>query len=44
MNSTPQLDLHPDADSLNAFVEQALGAPEREQILAHIAKCDRAGR
>ena len=41
MNSTPQLDLHPDADSLNAFVEQALGAPEREQILAHIAKCDR---
>ncbi|MGB9407944.1 MAG: zf-HC2 domain-containing protein [Terracidiphilus sp.] len=41
MNSTPQLGLHPDADSLNAFVEQALGAPEREEILTHIAKCGR---
>ncbi len=41
MNSTPQLDLHPDADSLSAFAEQALGAPEREQIFAHIARCSR---
>ena len=41
MNSTSQLDLHPDADSLNAFVEQALAAPEREQILAHLAGCSR---
>ena len=41
MNSTPQLDLHPDAESLNAFTEQALGAPEREQILAHLAGCSR---
>ncbi|MGA2887153.1 MAG: zf-HC2 domain-containing protein [Terracidiphilus sp.] len=41
MNSTPQLDLHPDADSLNDFIEQALSMPEREQILAHLAACSR---
>jgi hypothetical protein len=41
MNPTPQLDLHPDADSLNAFVEQALAAPEREQVFAHLAACSR---
>jgi len=41
VNSTSQLDLHPDADSLNAFVEQALAMPEREQILAHLAACSR---
>jgi hypothetical protein len=41
MNSTSQLDLHPDADSLNAFAEQALAVPEREQILAHLAGCSR---
>ena len=41
MNSTSQLDLHPDADSLNAFVEQALAASEREQVLAHLAGCSR---
>ncbi|MGO9316317.1 MAG: zf-HC2 domain-containing protein [Terracidiphilus sp.] len=41
MNSTPQLDLHPDAESLNAFAEQALSAPEREQVLAHLAGCSR---
>jgi hypothetical protein len=41
MNSTSQLDLHPDVDSLNAFAEQALGVPEREQILAHLAACSR---
>ena len=41
MNSTSQLDLHPDTDSLNAFVEQALAMPEREQILAHLAACSR---
>ena len=41
MNTTSQLDLHPDADSLNAFAEQALAAPEREQILAHLAGCSR---
>lgn len=41
MNSTPQLDLHPDAESLNAFVEQALGAAERKQVLSHLAGCGR---
>jgi hypothetical protein len=41
MNQSPQLDLHPDADSLNAFVEHALAGPEREQVLAHIAACSR---
>ena len=32
---------HPDAESLNAFLEQALPAPERAQILGHIASCSR---
>ena len=41
MNSNLQLDLHPDADSLNAFAEQALGVAEREQILAHMTRCSR---
>ena len=41
MNTTPQLDLHPDAESLNAFAEQALAATEREQVLAHLAGCSR---
>ncbi len=30
---------HPDADQLNAFVENALPAHEREQTLAHLAIC-----
>ena len=41
MNTTSQLDLHPDAEILSAFVEQVLGAPEREQVLAHLAGCSR---
>ena len=41
MNSTPQFDPHPDAESLNAFAEQALAVPEREQVLAHLAGCSR---
>jgi hypothetical protein len=41
MNSTSQFDLHPDADSLNAFAEQALAARDREQLLAHLAGCSR---
>jgi hypothetical protein len=41
VNSNPQLDLHPDADSLNAFAEQAVGKAEREQILAHMTRCSR---
>ncbi|MGA3045236.1 MAG: zf-HC2 domain-containing protein [Terracidiphilus sp.] len=41
MNSTSQLGIHPGAESLNAFVEQALPEPEREQVLAHLAECGR---
>jgi hypothetical protein len=41
VNTTSQLDLHPDAESLNAFAEQALAAPEREQVLVHLARCSR---
>jgi len=41
MNSKPQLDHHPDAESLNAFAEQALAVQERGKILAHLAECSR---
>jgi hypothetical protein len=41
MNVKSQLDLHPDAESLNAFAEQALGERERGEILAHLAGCGR---
>jgi hypothetical protein len=41
MNSNPKLDLHPDAESLNAFAEQALGERERGRIVAHLAECGR---
>ncbi len=30
---------HPDADQLSAFIEQALPAHERRQVLAHLAVC-----
>ena len=30
---------HPDADLLTAFAEQALPARERDQVLAHLARC-----
>jgi Putative zinc-finger len=30
---------HPDADLLTAFAEQALSAPEREEVLRHLALC-----
>ena len=33
--------LHPDIDSLNAFVEGVLQEDERLQCLAHLAECDR---
>lgn len=32
---------HPDADSLNAFIEGVLPEHERLQCLAHLAECDR---
>ena len=41
MNSNPQLDLHPDAESLNAFAELVLPEREREQVLTHLAACSR---
>ena len=41
MNSNPKLDLHPDAERLNAFAEQALPERERGEIVAHLAKCRR---
>ncbi len=41
MNQNLQFGNHPDAESLNAFVEQALPPEEREQILAHMASCSR---
>jgi hypothetical protein len=41
MNSNPKLDLHPDAESLNAFAEQALPERERGEIVAHLAECGR---
>lgn len=44
MNSATQFDPHPDAESLNAFVEQALTEGERVQILAHLAVCERCRR
>jgi len=34
-------DQHPDSESLNAFLEQALPAPERAHVLGHIASCSR---
>lgn len=41
MNSLAQPDIHPDADSLNAFVERALPDAERARIVAHMAGCAR---
>jgi hypothetical protein len=41
MTQTLQFGNHPDAESLNAFVEQALPPDEREQVLAHMASCGR---
>ncbi len=39
MSRPNQLDLHPDAESLNAFVEHALPDGERDQMLSHLAVC-----
>lgn len=39
MSSKPQLDLHPDAESLSAFAEHQLPEHERQPILAHLATC-----
>lgn len=39
VNSKP--DFHPDAESLNAFAEEALGAQDRDAMMAHLAECGR---
>ena len=39
MNPMAQPDLHPDADVLNAFAEQALPDGERLRVVAHMAEC-----
>jgi hypothetical protein len=39
MIPTSQFAHHPDLESLNAFLENALPAPERESVLAHLAAC-----
>ncbi|MGA2635544.1 MAG: zf-HC2 domain-containing protein [Terracidiphilus sp.] len=41
MNSSTQLEFHPDAESLSAFAERALPERERGQIVAHLAVCSR---
>jgi len=41
VNPKAKLELHPDADSLNAFVEHALPEGERAGIVAHLADCAR---
>jgi hypothetical protein len=41
MNPIAKPGVHPDAESLNAFAEQASGAAEREQVLTHLASCGR---
>jgi len=41
MNPMTQPDLHPDADTLNAFVEHVLPDAERARIVAHMAGCGR---
>ena len=41
MNPILQPDVHPDAESLSAFVERALPQQERAQIVAHLGGCAR---
>jgi hypothetical protein len=41
MNRSTQPDIHPDADSLNAFVERVLAEPEHGRVLEHVAGCAR---
>ncbi len=41
MSEQLQPGIHPDADSLNAFIEGALPEYERQQCLAHLAECAR---
>ena len=41
MNTDEPTRFHPDAESLNAFAEQALAERERGEVLAHLAVCGR---
>jgi len=36
----PEVQAHPDADTLTAYVEQLLTAPERQSVVAHLAVCE----
>jgi len=41
MNVRGQHEMHPDAETLSAFTEQALSSKERGEVLAHLAVCGR---
>ena len=41
MKQREQFGAHPDAEVLNGFAEQALGAVERDHVLGHLAVCAR---
>ncbi len=41
MTVDPRHDFHPNAESLSAFAESALGAQERREIVSHLAECGR---
>ena len=41
MNTAQQFEIHPDAESLNGFAEDALPAAERTEVMAHLAACER---
>jgi protein TonB len=41
MKAPSQYELHPDAELLSAFAEQALGGSERDDVLHHLAACGR---
>ena len=41
MSATTHHEIHPDAEVLSAFAEQALGAKERGKLLGHLAQCGR---
>jgi putative zinc finger protein len=40
-NVNGQHEMHPDAETLSAFTEQALNSKERGEVLAHLAECGR---
>lgn len=41
MSVSANIGRHPDAESLNAFAERAMGAAEHGEVLAHLAVCGR---